>query len=1441
MRVERRRNESQQPSFDDLFADSDIFDDDDEPISDDDMSAMSDMLDFDDDSFDIDSAFQEQKDQAGDHPSRRKRGKRGGRGGRNRKRHQDEPQQTQTAGGDEELDISDLFGDDIDGMFGDGGSGMGSIDDLFGDDDDAYGDGYDDDDDADDSQYGYDDEPATDDAIPLAPSSTGEMHGAVVVSDEESGTMMASRNADASDAYGDGHVSGSYDSGSYCSVGKDGSYDEADDEDDAYGTGYCMGGSANRQHSGSSAVRGHSTAAKSRQAMTAQRDGTGVTRSIDIPTATDDGDATRTVSVPAWVGRNGLQAHYAANVSHAFLLDGNIGDYMVSNIHIKDGIILTLDPNQDYFEVIASYDQAHGLRFDALTIYDQPNVTPEEYKRRFIQMMQESQRRLRIPVTEDVPSDAVELFEVLADIFDTMPDADHSGKILLFIDYLELLVPQSVNGTAAMRPQEKTLAILLSGMCRSEMADRAGNCLVMTTNNIGRVSDTVYQSDNRVDRITVPNPHYDERVDFIDNVLDIPENTLSDGRQIFRCEDGVSKEYLAVNTAGLACFQIEDIVLRALAADRPITTDLVKERKNEIIKNDYNDVIEIMEPKTGFDAIGGMEQVKRFFREEVIDPIHRHELETVPMGVLLIGPPGTGKLVPKTTYVWKYNPDTNRRVLTTAGEITIGDYVYGSDGYPTQVTGVFFNGDKPIYELETNDGRIVECGLKHQWLVANEENGKYEYHVRTTGDMLKHGVLDNGECKFYLPMNAPLVEQEERHEIDPYVIGMFLSNGYSSKDLTLLSNSEAIIKDVADRIGACAYCCQDEMLNGDNRHSWIFYYRDDGVSPSNIDEPLNVTDAAIPDDMRIIDMKKFFDGFACILCSEDEKRIPNEYMYGSYNQKMDLLKGLLTSTAIQEDGNIRFSSTSKHLIEDVRELLFTMGISSTVQTIHRDKSTLDNSMNENVSSQDSNRYVLNIHCSNETKAYLLNQSHDITTTDNSMVDIDDGHSRLGVYDIRDTGRIEDSICISVAAEDHCFLIGRDCVVTHNTMFSKAVAYESHMNCINLNLNRLLSKYVGESERNLDRALQCAIDMQPTIIFIDEIDEALPKRHTGDNSGVTQRINKRLLEFFSDTTHRGQVIILAATNYPEKIDPAFKRAGRFDNRIPMFAPGVYDRIRLIKIIAKKTGYSISCLKDPDDMMRNPFVDLKSWLDAGNVPYIEDDIYEMDTYYYTVKRGIREFEASNMVPKQLIAIVDKPTITYEQFYRCCDILFSEEIEDRKIDDTTGTAESDEDYYGRIERVVNNKIEILGDNQRNRDHVRDLLIYRDKFYKPYETQTDGKTGAELEVTVQKAVSLFKRWKAEHNDRLQELIAKKIIKGDKDIPWTHVLEACKRTASAISGIKSMEDYALIDTSDTDFIPDEVYGETNTSRKISYIDRRETLLRRMNTNREDFDKNLIG
>ena len=1172
---------------------------------------------------------------------------------------------------------------------------------------------------------------------------------------------------------------------------------------------------------------------------------------IDIPTATSDNDM-RSVVVPGWVGKNGLQAHFAANVSHAFLLDGNIGDYMVSNISIKDGIILTLDPKQTEFEVIAAYDQAHGLHFDAFTMYEKPNVTADEYKRRFVQMMKESQRRLRINVTDDVPTDPVELFEVIADIFDTMPNEGYSGRMLLFIDFLELLVPQGVQGSVTMRPQEKMLAILLSGMCKSDMADRAGNCLVMTTNNITHVSDTIRQSDNRVDQITVPNPHYEERSDFIDNVLDVPENTLTDGRQIFQCEDGVSKEYLAVNTAGLACFQIEDIVLRALSADKPITTDLVKERKNEIIKNDYNDIIEIMEPKTGFEAVGGMEQIKRFFREEVIDPIHRHDLSTVPMGVLLMGSPGTGKSLPRLTFIWKYNPQTQQREASTMGEVSIGDYVYGSDGVPTLVTGVFPQGYLPTYKITDQCGRSVYASGNHTWHVTKRTHGQYRWYDKTTEEMIEAGVINTNSgrkkrSRFHLPVNSAIHDKHVDLPVDPYVVGAFIGDGCCTiPQLEISSNDEELVYEIACRIGADGY------RRSKTSYSWHFFVRTDG---KHLDKPIKFEPdfslkkrETLPFPMRCLKTDEVFASCKELIGHTQDKRIPQAYMLASYEQKLELLRGLMdTDGSIDkprtEHGktqyrcNCRFTTISESLAEQVQELLFSLGIVNTCNVHHRHK--VQKASNGKTYEYDTCEHDILLRCQNDLKPELfkLSRKKKIAIEASEHQKTKD-YRHIGILSIEPTGIEEDCVCITVASDDHCFCVGRDFIVTHNTMISKAVAFESHMNCINLNLNRLLSKYVGESERNLDRALQCAIDMQPTIIFIDEIDEALPKRHTGDNSGVTQRINKRLLEFFSDTTHRGKVIILAATNYPEKIDPAFKRAGRFDNRIPMFAPGVYDRVRLIKLIAKKTGYSISCLKDSDELIENPFHSLRAWLERGNVPRIEDEVYEMEPFTYEVHRQIGgSYTETSMVPKKLVDIVDRKTITYEQFYRCCDILFGSVIEERRLDDTTGMAESDEDYYGRIEREIDNSGEFLDDpmsndhvNQRNRDKVHALLIYRDKYYKPFEQQTEGKTGAELEVTVQKAVSLFKRWKAEHPDREKQLLSSGVMKDENDIPWTHVINACRRTASAISGIKQMEDTALVDTSDTDFIPDEVYGETNNARKISYLERRETLLRRMTT-----------
>lgn len=141
--------------------------------------------------------------------------------------------------------------------------------------------------------------------------------------------------------------------------------------------------------------------------------------------------------------------------------------------------------------------------------------------------------------------------------------------------------------------------------------------------------------------------------------------------------------------------------------------------------------------------------------------------------------------------------------------------------------------------------------------------------------------------------------------------------------------------------------------------------------------------------------------------------------------------------------------------------------------------------------------------------------------------------------------------------------------TGKTIMARAVASEAKVNFVNLRIGgQIASKWQGEGERNLEKALAAIDSIQPCLVFVDEIDQAVQRGNGGGGNQQDQRIFQRLLDYMSDTRHRGKVCFLAASNRPDLIDAALKRPGRFDKKIPFLVPDRDERAQIVKVMARK---------------------------------------------------------------------------------------------------------------------------------------------------------------------------------------------------------------------------------------------------------------------------------
>ncbi|ASJ00436.1 CDC48 family AAA ATPase [Thermococcus gorgonarius] len=135
--------------------------------------------------------------------------------------------------------------------------------------------------------------------------------------------------------------------------------------------------------------------------------------------------------------------------------------------------------------------------------------------------------------------------------------------------------------------------------------------------------------------------------------------------------------------------------------------------------------------------------------------------------------------------------------------------------------------------------------------------------------------------------------------------------------------------------------------------------------------------------------------------------------------------------------------------------------------------------------------------------------------------------------------------------------------TGKTLLAKAVANEANAHFIAINGPEIMSKFYGESEERLREVFKEAEENAPSIIFIDEIDSIAPKREEVVGE-VEKRVVSQLLTLMDGLKSRGKVIVIAATNRPDAIDPALRRPGRFDREIEVGVPDKQGRKEILQI-------------------------------------------------------------------------------------------------------------------------------------------------------------------------------------------------------------------------------------------------------------------------------------
>lgn len=306
---------------------------------------------------------------------------------------------------------------------------------------------------------------------------------------------------------------------------------------------------------------------------------------------------------------------YQSGISIGFILSLNVDDYVETGVTLRRYLAESLLNNR---EVLAFYDRARGINFPLPSMKDKfenlLNLQPDPVT-----------GRVELPRP---PAPAMALLTQLLKI-----KSKSTRPAAVIIEYAETLIPAA--DIAMMVPEDRNVLVTIESWAKDPEILESGNPIFLITSNLSDLHQSVRAASSKYEAIRIPMPNLENRLKYIQYQYEKRDPLVK-----FELDEGA----VARAAAGLSLINIEDIFLRA-NQEKKLTWELIKERKKEIMKSEFNDVLEVMEPTYGFEMVGGLDLVKDYFLRNVIAPMKEGDYASVPMGVLLLGPPGTGKTI----------------------------------------------------------------------------------------------------------------------------------------------------------------------------------------------------------------------------------------------------------------------------------------------------------------------------------------------------------------------------------------------------------------------------------------------------------------------------------------------------------------------------------------------------------------------------------------------------------------------------------------------------------------------------------------------------------------------------------------------------------------------------------------------------------------------------